>query len=287
MKTYKIFHETNYDYSSDVQLLPHTLRLRPREGHELRIESSSLEIFPKATLLWHRDVEGNSVASANFTNKCKKLTVRSEVKIQQYDQEPYNFLISDYAVDYPFRYNDEDKMLLSPYMTSIRDKEAKFLKDWVDSIKEPNEKIESLSLLLRLNQHINQSLTYMIREEEGVQTPEQTIYQRSGSCRDSACLFMAAAKYLGFAARFVSGYIYPGDANKQLGQSESTHAWAEVFIPGAGWKGFDSTIGIITGAEHIPVAVARLPESVPPISGAFIGISDVTMNVDIQVKALA
>ncbi len=286
MKRYAIVHKTRYDFSGLVRLQPHTLRLRPREGHELRIESSKLAISPTPKLRWHRDVEGNSVATATFTDSAQVLTVESETIIQQYDQSPLDFLVADYAVDYPFRYNEEDRVLLSPYMNSPNRAATAALTNWINAIWQAGERIQTFGLLLRLNQRIFQNLTYRRREEEGVQSAEQTLSYGSGSCRDSACLFMTAARQLGFAARFVSGYIYSDATANQCGQPGSTHAWAEVFIPGAGWKGFDPTNGNVVGAEHIAVAVARLPESVPPIAGAFQGPSGANMVVNVWVTEL-
>jgi len=158
MKRYKIIHHTQYEYSGPVQLHPHTLRLRPREGHELRIESSKLEISPAPTLRWRRDVESNSVATATFTESTRCLTIKSEIIIQQYDQAPLDFLVSDYAVNYPFEYNDEDKPLLSPYMETASEESNNALNDWVDRLWQPGEKIQTFSLMLRLNQRINQTL---------------------------------------------------------------------------------------------------------------------------------
>lgn len=286
MKRYKIVHVTQYNFSGQVLLQPHTLRLRPREGHELRIESSKLAISPPATLRWHRDVEGNSVAIATFFDSTSTLKVQSEITIQQYNQAPHDFLVADFAVDYPFHYDDEDKVLLSPYMSPPDTTKTGMLVDWVNDIWRPGERIQTFTLLLRLNQRIYQNLTYRIREEEGVQSAEQTLSCCSGSCRDSAFLFMVAARQLGFAARFVSGYIYSNNTTNSLGSSGTTHAWAEVFIPGAGWKGFDPTVGNIVGAEHIAVAVARLPESVPPISGSFNGPPGANMMVNVWVTEL-
>lgn len=284
MKRYKILHQTNYDFSGSVQLLPHILRLRPRESHELRIESSTLDISPSATLRWQRDVEGNSVAIATFNSPAQRLTVNSEIIIQQHDHTPHDFLVADYAVDHPFSYNDEDQALLLPYMKQPANAENSLITDWVNGVWQPDDKIQTFALLLRLNQRIYQSVTYRRREEEGVQTAEQTLSSGSGSCRDSAYLFIAASRQLGFASRFVSGYIY---SESEIIQSGSTHAWAEVFIPGAGWKGFDPTIGNIVGAEHITVAVARLPESVPPIAGSFHGPPGANMAVNVWVTELA
>lgn len=286
MNRYKIVHQTDYDFSAVVQLLPHTLRLRPREGHELRIESLILNISPAATLRWHRDVEGNSVAAATFSTGTQHLTVKSEVIIQKYDQAPHDFLVADYAVNYPFRYNLEDTTLLAPYMNPVQYSEIPALSNWMSHLWQRNDNIQTFALLLQLNQLIYQSMNYRRREEEWVQTAEQTLLWGSGSCRDFACLFITAARQLGFAARFVSGYLYSDHISCQFGQSGSTHAWAEVFIPGAGWKGFDPTIGNIVGAEHIPVAVVRLPQSVPPIAGSFHGPAGTNMVVNVWVTEI-
>ena len=280
MKRYSIAHHTVYHYSEYVELQPHTLRLRPREGHELRIESSKLDIFPAATLRWHRDVENNSVAIASFNDKTNILTIKSEILIQQYDMVPLDFLVADYAINYPFKYLDEDNILLSPYLLDKIHPEDPSLGQWIQALWQPGKKIQSIVLLQKLNRRIFQSFTYKKREEEGVQSATETLRYNSGSCRDFANLFMAAARQLGFAARFVSGYIYSPSSPAQAG---STHAWVEVFIPGAGWKGFDPTLGDIVGDQHIAVAVARMPESIPPIAGAFFGTPGSSMTVNVWV----
>ncbi len=271
-----------YEFPTLVQLQPHTLRLRPLESHELRIEKSRLRIEPTATLRWQQDVEGNSVATASFALATQSLWIESEIITQQFNQAPHDFLVADHAVNYPFYYTEDEKILLQPYMQDRNADTAPLFNDFVASIWNPNEITQSFSLLLRINQRVNQQLDYCIREEAGVQTPEESLEYATGSCRDSATLFMAVAQRLGFAARFVSGYIY----SNTLGPG-STHAWAEVFLPGAGWKGFDPTTGGMVGAEHIPVAVARLPESVPPISGSYKGPPGAVMKVNVSVDALS
>ena len=286
MKRYTIVHRTTYRFSGNVQLLPHTLRLRPREGHELRIESSTLEINPPATLRWQRDVEGNCIAIATFTDSAAMLVINSEIVIQQYDQTPYDFLVADYAVNFPFSYRDEEAVLLSPWLGAGTATDSPLLRQWLETLRAPDEQLQTFALLLRLNQRIYQSLYYRRRDEEGVQSPEQTLWLRSGSCRDYASLFMSAARLLGFASRFVSGYLYSEATSMRSGPSGSTHAWAEVFIPGAGWKGFDATTGTMVGADHIAVAVARRPEAVPPIAGSFIGPYGATMTVEVWVTEL-
>ncbi|MDX9989586.1 transglutaminase family protein [Thiothrix unzii] len=280
MQRYKILHRTYYNFPASVRLEPHTLRLRPREGYELHIESSTLDITPAASLRWHRDVEDNSVAIASFTTPTQQLAIESQIIIQQYNQSPLDFLVEDYATHYPFAYKPEDKVVLAPYMNTVSNGQ---LRQWVASVWQPGEKIQTYSLLQRLAIRIQQTLVYQLREEPGVQSTTETLTRGTGSCRDSAYLFMEAARSLGFAARFVSGYLHTQLAPTDLG---STHAWAEVFLPGAGWKGFDPTIGAIVGTDHIAVAVARLPESVPPVAGAFVGPPGATLTVGVWVTAL-
>ncbi len=142
------------------------------------------------------------------------------------------------------------------------------------------EQIQTYTLLQRLAAYINKTLVYKVREEQGVQSVQQTLSLGSGSCRDFALLFMESVKCLGLASRFVSGYLYAPLMSDQIG---STHAWAEVYLPGGGWKGFDPTIGDIVGTDHIPVAVSRLAESVPPIAGSFSGTADSTLDVGVWV----
>ena len=283
MQRYKILHRTYYNFSAAVRIEPHALRLRPREGHELRIESSTLEITPPATLRWHRDVEDNSVAIATFDAPANQLVIESEVIIQHYNQAPLDFLVADYATDYPFSYTPEDRVLLSPYMNITEYTARDLLAEWVANLWQSGERLQTYALLQRLNVHIQQTLSYRLREEPGVQTVAETLSRGTGSCRDSAYLFMEAARRLGLASRFVSGYLHAPPSTVNFG---ATHAWAEVYLPGAGWKGFDPTIGEIVGTNHIAVAVARLPESVPPIAGSFVGPPGASLNVGVWVTEL-
>jgi transglutaminase-like putative cysteine protease len=283
MRRFKILHRTYYNFSGVVRLEPHVLRLRPREGHELRVESSSLAITPAATLRWHRDVEDNSVAIATFDTPAQQLVIESEVIIQQFNEAPLDFLVDVYATNYPFAYGAEDRVVLAPYLRTSRLQIHDPLVRWVANLWRAGEPIQTYALLQRLCVHINQSLSYQVREEPGVQTPADTLSRGTGSCRDFANLFMEAARHLGLAARFVSGYLHAEPSSANYG---STHAWAEVFLPGAGWKGFDPTIGKIVGTDHIAVAVARLPESVPPVAGSFIGPPGASLDVGVWVTAL-
>lgn len=238
MQRYKILHRTYYNFSGAVTLGPHHLRLRPREDYDLHIESSTLTITPRATLLWHLDVEGNSVATATFDGSASQLVIESEVVIQQFNVAPLDFLVADYAIDYPFVYQPDDRIMLLPYM-AFPDEHTKIqLTEWIAGFWQSEEPIQTYILLQRLGTHIHQSFSYRIREEPGVQTVGQTLEYGTGSCRDFALLFMEAAQWLGLASRFVSGYLHAPPSSANYG---STHAWAEVYLPGAGWKGFDPT----------------------------------------------
>ncbi|MGK0475710.1 MAG: transglutaminase-like putative cysteine protease [Oleispira sp.] len=281
MKRYKIIHRTYYNYTNTVSLGAHELLLRPREGHDLRIESFELNITPDAKVYWHRDVEGNSVAVANFMMPAQQLTVESEVIIQQYNESPLDFIVTDYAINYPFSYDKGDQFLLSPYRVLPDQETRELLNNWIFALWKSGEQVQTYTLLQRLTETIYKTLIYKVREEPGVQSAKDTLLLGSGSCRDFALLFMEAVKCLGLASRFVSGYLYAPLMSSQVG---STHAWAEVYLPGGGWKGFDPTIGDIVGTDHIPVAVSRLAEAVPPISGSFAGSAESKLDVGVWVS---
>lgn len=283
MKRYKIIHRTFYNYTETVTLGPHHLLVRPREDYELRVESFSLNISPEAKVLWHRGVEGNSVATVSFKAPTRQLSIESEVIVQQYNESPLDFIVADYAIHYPFTYNAEDQILLSPYRMLPDEKTREVLNNWIFNSWKSGESVQSYVLLKGLTEYIYNTLKYEMREEPGVQSATETLALGSGSCRDFALLLMEAAKCLGLAARFVSGYLHAPLMSDQPG---STHAWAEVYLPGGGWKGFDPTVGDIVGSDHIPVAVARSAESVPPISGTYAGSAKSEMDVGVWVSEL-
>jgi len=280
MQRYKIIHRTYYNYSSSVTLGSHQLLLRPRESYELRIESFSLKSTPPAKIFWHRDVEDNSVAIATFTTPTQQLFIESESIIQHYNESPLDFIVSDYAINYPFKYLANDNFILSSYMVLPNEETRTLLNNWIYNVYKYNEIIQTYTLLQKLTTYIFKNFTYKVREEAGVQSAKQTLTLGSGSCRDFAFLFMEAVKCLGLATRFVSGYLYAPLMSNQVG---STHAWAEVYVPGGGWIGFDPTTGNIVGTDHIAAAVSRLPDNVPPIAGSFAGVSDSTLSVGVWV----
>jgi transglutaminase-like putative cysteine protease len=266
MRRLQIKHVTTYQYAETVTLLPHKLLLRPREGHEIRIESAELIISPAHHLQWQRDVYDNAVAQATFTEQGSQLSIDSRVLIQHYDDQPLNFLVADYAVLFPFQYNSAECADLGPYLSAIFEQDRLLLSTWMHQFWQSGQVVETYLLLEWINKAIATGFTYKQREEPGVQGSAITLTRRAGSCRDFATLFIEACRSLGLAARFVSGYLYSPTLPRGQG---ATHAWSEVYLPGAGWKGFDSTSGEVVGNHHIAVAVSRHPESVPPVSGSF------------------
>ncbi len=283
MRRLRIQHLTEYLFPTQVTLNPHRLLLRPREGHDVRIESSKLTITPAHNIKWQRDVFDNSLAVVSFQERSDKLIIDSEVVIQHYEQAPFDFLLEEYAVNYPFDYALGEQVDLAAFQQPGFSGEQRIIKDWLQQLGLTG--METFALLVKLNQAISNQLHYQTRDEAGVQSPAQTLAQRSGTCRDYATLFIEACRSLGLASRFVSGYLH---APSTEAGNATTHAWAEIYLPGTGWKGFDPTAGEVTGNNHIAVAVARDPETVPPVSGSFIGpdAATPTMRVNVQVNLL-
>ncbi len=284
MRRLNISHVTEYQFPNPVTLLPHRLLLRPRESHNVRIESSILEILPAHTVQWKRDVLDNSVAVVSFSAPSDRLRIHSTVVIQHYEDNPFDFLVDDYAVVHPFDYAVEERAELVPFLKPVYPADQTAVQDWLMGLG-LQRPMETFTLLDRLNREIAGRFFYQMREEPGVQPPALTLARNSGSCRDFAALFLEACRHLGLASRFVSGYLYSPAAEAGIG---STHAWAEVYLPGAGWKGFDPTGGEVTGNRHIGVAAASHPEAVPPVAGSFLGVSgrEPVLSVAVRVSAL-
>jgi transglutaminase-like putative cysteine protease len=280
MRRLQISHLTEYRFPGPVQLMPHRLLLRPRENHNVRIESSMLEIFPAHSVQWKRDVLDNSVAVVGIAQPTDLLRIASTVVIQHYEENPFDFRMDDYALMHPFAYTESDRIELDPFLRSVYPDDREEVNRWLDDSgwRHPTP---TFNLLDQINREIAAGFAYQIREEQGVQSVGETLRRRSGSCRDFAALFTEACRQLGLASRFVSGYLFTwaGDTD-----NASTHAWAEVYLPGAGWKGFDPTIGEVTGDRHIAVAVARHPEAVPPVAGDFVGTAQQSPQLSVVLR---
>ncbi len=283
MKRLAIYHTTRYDYAQPVVLGPHTLLIRPRSGHDVRIEASTLVLDPlPAHIHWRRDLYGNSLAVVDFADAhAAYLQITSEVTVQQFDIEDYHLQITEQAEWWPFHYDARERLDLMPFQTPSFFRDQAAVGQWVDGIMAENSEWRTADLLLRLAFDTATNFQYAMREEEGVQAPTETLNRRGGSCRDYATLFIEACRYLGLAARFVSGYLHAPDLAAAQG---STHAWSEVYLPGLGWRGFDNTSGRLTGPDHIATAIARNPEMVPPVSGSFTGPAGTYAPMTVQVR---
>jgi transglutaminase-like putative cysteine protease len=268
MRRLKIVHLTEYRFATFVTLQPHRLLLRPRESHALRIEASKLTIQPEHTLRWSRDALNNSVAVVSFRKASNLVRILNEVSVRLYEDSPLDFVVEEYAVNYPFDYASSELPDLAAFRQSVYAQDEAAVRQWLDKLGCLGESVETYVLLDRMNHDIAQRFIYQSREAPGVQSPALTLASGTGSCRDFAALFMEGCRHLGLASRFVSGYL---DISDTSWTHATTHAWAEVYLPGPGWKGFDPTSGQLTDNHHIPIAVARHPEAVPPVAGSFVG----------------
>ncbi len=258
--------------------------LRPRESRNLQLIAHDLEIKPAATVTWAHDVFSNTVATATFAEPSDTLVIDSFAELRlDVDQWPV-FDIAASAAYYPFLLS-EDEMVdlgalrLQGYLDSYGQ-----LREWAQQFVAGNP-TDTLALLKDLCAGVAARLTYETREGEGTQTPTQTLSRNQGSCRDFAVLFVDAVRSLGFGARIVSGYLYDPDQNAVGSEGAgSTHAWAEVYVPGAGWIVFDPTNRSVGGFNLIPVAVARDIRQTMPVSGSFVGDRDAFEEMDVRVR---
>jgi transglutaminase-like putative cysteine protease len=282
-KRVRITHETQYFYNQPVRFGPHRAMMRPREGHDLQIVGARVEVEPQAVIRWLRDIEGNSVAVVTFDAPADKLRVFAEVDVDLSQEVPMEWLIDPGAASFPFQYPPDEQIELVPYRLPSYPYDGPAIRDWLRNLHRPGQVIDTSELLNRLNSYIHDSLRYQERYDPGVQLPHETLKLGSGSCRDYAVLMMEAARFWGFGARFVTGYV-----QMEQGQHGSTHAWTEIYLPGAGWRGFDPTNNKLAGAEHISVAVARAQENAAPLAGTWEGQSGSfnRMTASVQVVAL-
>jgi transglutaminase-like putative cysteine protease len=278
----RLVHLTRYDYSEPVSFAPHALYLRPRETSRQRLHHFALEITPPARRIATTDPLDNALDWAFFApeNPATKLEIRSELMVETLDANPFDFFLKPTALTFPFCYDAAEQIALTPSLTPRVDSPApEFLRAW---LKEhlPAPPTETVPFLMALNTTLQRTLHYIRREEQGIQSAADTLARGSGSCRDYAVLLIELCRALGLAARFVSGYLYePAAAGAAPTQPSAMHAWAEVYLPGAGWRGLDATRGIFCDDAFIPVAHAALAESVNPIQGTFYGPATVTSQL--------
>lgn len=268
-----IKHKTEYHFDKLIEIFPHTIRLRPAPHSRTSILSYSLKIEPQEHFInWQQDPFGNYLARLVFPKKCRRLLIDVELIAEMIVINPFDFFLETYAEQFPFQYDPQLAKDLAPYLQVME--RSKQLENWLADIdcRKPRSTIE---FLVDLNQRVQRDIHYVIRMEPGVQSCTETLSLRKGSCRDSAWLLVQILRHLGLAARFVSGYLVQLKADIPSLQGPSgpahdftdLHAWAEVYIPGAGWIGLDPTSGLLAAEGHIPLACTPETASAAPVTG--------------------
>lgn len=280
----RIRHSTTYRYGGPVQFGPHRLMLRPRDSFDLRVVDTALSISPQARLRWMHDAYGNSVAVANFDSPADTLDIVSELVIQRFGSALPRTEIEATAAVTGVVYSEGERAVLQPYLEQVTADPDGVLDRWLSDFR---ARIGGGSghLLRDLAHEIYTSLSYSVRYDEGTQHPADTLRQHTGSCRDYAWLFIELARRMGFASRFVTGYIHDRtpDAGGLISTVGLTHAWADVFIPGDGWVEFDPTNDLVADRQLLRVAVARVPEDASPVSGSFTGLTGSFLGLGVGV----
>jgi uncharacterized protein (DUF2126 family) len=265
-------HVSHYRYDRPVALGPQVVRLRPAPHCRTRILSYALKVTPaKHFVNWQQDPEANYLARLTFPDRTRELRIEVDLVAEMAVLNPFDFFLEPYAQRFPFSYEASEQRDLAPYLSRLP--LTPRLKDYLAGI--PRTQTVTVDFLVQLNQTLARDIRYLIRMEPGVQTPEQTLENRSGSCRDSSWLLVQLLRHLGLAARFASGYLIQlvADVKSLDGPSGAAqdftdlHAWCEVYLPGAGWIGFDPTSGLLAGEGHIPLACTPEPSAAAPISG--------------------
>ncbi|GAB3880842.1 hypothetical protein GCM10028825_01060 [Spirosoma agri] len=265
-----------------VFLSPHLVRLKPAAHSPALIESYSLTIEPANHLVhWQQDPFGNFIARIDFAEATQAMSIKVEITALLEPVNPFDFFLDTYAESFPFQYEDQLRKDLAPYLEITED--GPLLNQWIQQIDQTKQ--GTINFLIDLNRRVNQAIEYTTRLQPGVQTPEETLLQAIGSCRDSAWLLVQILRHVGLAARFVSGYlaqVFPDaadqdDPSNPKENSLALHAWAEVYVPGAGWLGLDATSGMLATEGHIPLACTSNPDSAAPLTGTT-GVSEATLT---------
>ena len=289
-----LHHKTHYTFDRAISVAPHEVRLRPAAHCRTPIESYSLTVKPEKHFLnWQQDPYGNWLARLVFPEKTRELSITVDLVAEMTVINPFDFFIEQYAEQFPFAYTPENVRELAAYLDL--DPPGKLITAWIAEARKTilNKPIITIDFIIALNTRLQHDIKYLIRMEAGVQTPEHTLQSRMGSCRDSAWLLVQILRHFGIAARFASGYLIQLVADqKGLDGPSGTdrdftdlHAWAEAYLPGAGWVGLDPTSGLLAGEGHIPLACAAIPTSAAPVSG-FTDVCETTLNFEMSVTRI-
>ena len=284
-----LHHRSHYVFDRAVIASPHEIRLRPAVHSRTPIGGYSLTVRPEKHFIhWQQDAYGNFVARITFPEPTQEIDITVDLLADMTVINPFDFFVEEWAEHYPFVYPETLQLELAPYLevSPVGPLLARWLSDFKQST---SEGINITQFLVNLNQKLQSEVSYLIRMEPGVQSPEETLAKKSGSCRDSAWLLVQALRNLGIASRFVSGYLIQLVADEKpldgpSGPEEDftdLHAWCEAYIPGAGWVGLDATSGLLAGEGHIPLAVSAVPASAAPVSGM---TSICEANLDVAMK---
>ena len=290
MPRVSVSHATAYRYRKPVHLLPHRLMLRPRDSHDLRLLETKLTVSPPASQTrWAHDVFGNSVCYLHFpgTMTTTELTITSTLEVNHYPNRTA-LPLDPMAVSFPFGYTSEEVPDLARSIERHYPDPDRTMNAWAHRFLTPGERTGTAQMLTAITQAIRAEFRYESRQAEGTNDPLQTLQARAGACRDLALFMMEAVRSLGLAARFVSGYLY--DEGVAQGEAPvlgggATHAWCEVYLPGAGWVEYDPTNGLVAGRNLIRVSVARTPQQAVPIAGSFMGPPGAFGSMDVDVRA--
>jgi transglutaminase-like putative cysteine protease len=288
MTLLKVRHVTTYKYTNPVGFGDHRIMFRPRDSFDQRLISSQMVIAPEPVeIRWLHDVFGNAVAVARFEEHASELRFETNIALDHTPHHALDFPIEREAKSFPFAYYGDDFADLQPYIKRHHADPQGELERWARKFLGSGASIDTASLLMSITYGIKESFRYVRRPSHGTQEPLTTLASRQGTCRDFALLMIEAVRSLGLAARFVSGYIYvpDRDGSVTLGGG-STHAWCQVFVPGAGWVEFDPTNGIVGNRDLIRIAVAREPRQAIPLSGTFIGGRDDYLGMTVQVNVV-
>jgi len=287
---FDITHSTHYRYHQLVRLREHRLMFRPRGSHDLRVLATDLKVTPEPVdIRLIQDAYSNSVALVQPQSPAMELKVECSFTVEHTGTRALDLPLHVEALEYPFAYADEDLIALQHYWQPYYDDPTDGLNQWARQFIRSDGPTGTRELLVEMNQSIRDSMLYVARFGEGVQTPYETIWLQSGTCRDFATLMIEAVRRLGYAARFVSGYLYTpwldDGAGGYIGAG-ATHAWLQVYLPGAGWIPFDPTNNLIGGTDLIRVGVARHASLASPVSGSWDGFPGdfAEMFVDVQVR---